>query len=152
MLWPIRYKFLFDETLWGRGAYICPWCPLLACPKRMQIRGWIAEGSHAVLRQPWPHSTPCISPAHTHQGEEGRGGGVGIASPLALLLTGRTYWRQEATCREDEQRAMPERRGRQREGSAQTFQSSCSRDWGWEGWIQILVSSSCHSNLLLWHF
>lgn len=50
---------------------------------------------------------------------------MGIASPLALLLTGRTYWRQEATCSEDEQRAMPERSGRQKEGSAHTFQFSC---------------------------
>lgn len=69
------------------GAYACPWCPLLVCPKRMQIRDRITEDRHAVLRQPGPHFS-LLNQACPRS--PGRWGEEGQASLLLSALTSRT--------------------------------------------------------------
>ena len=111
-------------------TYICPWCPLLLCPKRTQIGDRVTEGSLAALREPRP-SLPSTSALLTLSGEGGGGRGR-IASPLVLPFTREDLQDKGFLQRRCQGAKGNARDQRKAEGGLSPLLSVFHGGWGWE--------------------
>lgn len=131
----------------------------------MQIRDWITEGSHAVLRQPWPpfallHQPRPRSPRRG--GEEKREGGKEgkMRGRHCFSTCSAVNWQDLLEAGGYLQRRWAKGDAREERKAERGLSPHLSvfmlgigdLPGNWEGRIQIPVSSSSHSNLLLMTF